>query len=216
MNWVLHEPGKSAPLEMAPQRFEEMLGQAKAIEGLRTRVRLRHQSGGVILYGPVGVGKRTMARLFAKALLCEEPLASGSSCNRCSACDAFEGARSIAYTEFDARVGEPREIARRLVAEVRYGFLADRTGIVIRNADLYEPQEVDVFLKTLEETPSLTTFVLLASDLKRMRVAVQSRCALYRLRCLKPDEIQQLGKTLSEAHGMRFDEPVLDLLAVAS
>lgn len=212
----LHEFAKPTPREMAPRRFEEVLGQARAVGGLSKRVRSGDQSGGVILYGPAGVGKRTLARLFAKAVLCEGPLPSGSPCNRCPACRAFDEERGMGYTEFDARDGQPREIARGLVAEAGYVSFADRTVIVIRNADLYEPEDVDVFLKTLEEPPTLTTFVLLASDLKRMRVAVQSRCDHYRLRPLLPDQTKQLGKALSEAHGMRLDELVLDLLAVAS
>ena len=215
-NSISRELVESGPEELGPRRFEEVVGQTRAIKGLRERVSQWKLSGGVVLYGPEGVGKRTIARLFAKALLCDASQPSGSPCDRCSACLDFNRGCSFGYTELDARHGKPLETARGLVAEVRSGFLADRTVVVIRNADLYKPQEVDVFLKTLEEPSAQTSFVLLATDLKRMRVTVQSRCAHYRLRPLPPQEIKQLCEMLSKAYGMRFDEPILDLLAVAS
>jgi DNA polymerase III gamma/tau subunit len=170
----------------------------------------------VILYGPAGVGKRTLARLYAKAVLCEAPPPEVAPCNGCAACQGFEELRSSGYIELDVRNGRGAERARELIKIARYQPWTNRRVITIANADTYAPEAFDVLLKTLEETPSATTFVLLASDLRGIRLAGQSRCVIYRLRPLDPEAARQHARSLCEAHGIDCHEQVLDFLAAAS
>jgi DNA polymerase III gamma/tau subunit len=197
------------------RRFADILGQRNAVEGLQRRVRTGDHSTGVILYGPEGVGKRTLARLYARAILCAAPSLEEAPCNGCAACRDFEMG-SLGYVELDVRDGRGAERARELITIARSQSWTDRRVITVVNADAYAPDAFDVLLKTLEETPSATTFVLLARDLKSVRLAGQSRCVVYRLRPLEPQAARQHARSLCEAHGVDCDEQVLDLLAAVS
>jgi DNA polymerase III gamma/tau subunit len=210
------EAQKAAPRNVAPRRFEEVIGRRNAVDSLRTWVQSRDVRGGVILYGPEGVGKRTLARLFAKAVLCERPEQFGSPCNSCDSCRHFDERSSMGYAEFDPSTFQSEHTVRDFLDELRRGSFADRDVVVVRNADLCELRRIDAFLQTLEELQTEATFILLVDELKRMRLAVQSRCKQLRLRPLQTDEIAQLCRELAEAKGVQVDEPVLDLLAVAS
>ncbi len=123
---------------------------------------------------------------------------------------------SLGYVELDVCDGRGAERARELITIARSQPWTDRRVIAIANADAYEPEAFDVLLKTLEETPSATTFVLLARDLKGIRLAGQSRCVIYRLRPLGPAEAKQQARALFDSHTIVYDERVLDVLVAMS
>jgi len=197
------------------RRFENILGQQNVIRGLRDRVRSRTHKGGLILHGPNGVGKRTLANLFARALLCVSSDEFGSPCNCCASCQAFDQSSVWDFIEFDSIAGDPLEIARRFREEVRFAPQSGRRVIAIANADAYEARESDVFLKVLEETPTPTTFIFMASDLRSVSDTIRSRCRAYRLRPLGLDQMTRLANDFAMIWRQPCEDDALRLLAAA-
>lgn len=209
--------GDKARAWNGPERFDEVVGQDRAVNALRRWV-LEKETGGLILCGPNGVGKRTLAHLLAKAIYCQDGLADGSPCGKCDHCRNIDDGRlMVGYVRFDAANSLKEEKLRSFVVDIRGNSLADEQVIIVENVDRFEPSKIDIFLKTLEETPAKTTFVLLATQISRVRPAVRSRCSPHLfVRPLTKQQTHELAMRLSAALGLQLKEDVLSLVALLS
>lgn len=189
-----------------------VLGHTKTATALRERVRDSRHDTGIILHGSKGVGKRTLARLYARAVLCETPTEAGEACRTCGQCVSFIKSRPIGYTWLDATKDGDEKTARKLVGELNVGSVAARRVIVVGNADRCTNGAFDALLKTLEEPKSPITFILLAQVLAEVRLAGQSRCELYRLRPLDREDARVTLEAMLCAAGTSIDQRALDVL----
>ncbi|WP_187278451.1 AAA family ATPase [Methylobacterium sp. WL64] len=196
--------------------FDEVLGHGHVVKALRQRVRRADHGTGLLLYGPPGVGKRTLACLYAKAVLCDEPTPQGASCNRCEACREFERTGGLGYGYADLARTDARDRARDLVRIARTAAFSKRVVLLIANVDACEADAFDVLLKTLETPPAGVTFVLMGRDLREMRLAGVSRCRVYRMRPVTALQAQVYTRSLLETHGVACDEQVVSVLAAAA
>jgi DNA polymerase III, delta subunit len=133
-----------------PKRFEEVLGQDELVSALARRVTTKDHSQHIVLHGPEGSGKLTLARLYAQALQCDEPTPNGSPCHSCAACLAFNPrGGGLNYVEIDAEtqgdVEYAYELLQFLIGNLR---IADRSAIVVKNADNLCVRAADMLLKT--------------------------------------------------------------------
>jgi hypothetical protein len=159
-----------------PKSFSEVFGQHHIVEAIRRRVKSGDHSRPLLLSGPYGAGKRTLARLYAKRLLCEGlDQESLDPCGVCAPCKAFSSGAIWGYLEFD--MARPRivEGARYHLEQLKHEPISERRAIVLRDPD-YSPDATDAFLKTLENGAKKTTFILLTTDEERTRPAILSRC----------------------------------------
>ncbi|QDO89897.1 DNA polymerase III subunit delta' [Ornithinimicrobium ciconiae] len=173
--------------------FDELVGQAPLIEQLRTAVSTPGAMTHAWLFtGPPGSGRSKAARAFAAALQCEGPGAPG--CGQCQACrTVLAGSHADliveATSETFIRVGRARELA--LAAGSRPGVGRWRV-LIIEDADRLNDQAADALLKSLEEPPPRTVWMLCAPSLEDILVTVRSRCRHLRLRTPPVDDVAEL------------------------
>ncbi len=170
--------------------WDEMVGQRQATEYLRTAV-AREQVGHAYLFvGPPGSGKKTSARAFACAILCED-----GGCGACGVCFRVKKGYHP-----DVRIVRPEGAASYMVPQIREIIrevgLAPVEGphklFVIEDADMFNDASANAFLKTLEEPPPDTTIILLATAFDSVLPTIASRCQVVRFRRLPPDAARQL------------------------
>ena len=198
-----------------PARFGDIIGQAGAVEGLRRRL-WSGADRSILLYGPKGVGKLTLARLYAKAVFCAKWASGQSPCGQCESCMNFDSGTILGYTEFDASRHNSLEAARLLANELKADAIPDQRVYVVRSADSYSSQSFDVFLKRFEDLPSSITFILLAEDLRKVRLAIQSRCEIWAMKPLNLIDSKSLAQRFCSAYGLDYDDALLTLVAQAS
>ena len=199
-----------------PAKFEQMVGQSHVLHALTnalTQQRLHHA---YLFSGTRGVGKTSLARLFAKGLNCEQGV-TALPCGQCSACVEIAEGRFVDLIEVDAASRTKVDDTRELLDNVQYRPSRGRYKVyLIDEVHMLSRSSFNALLKTLEEPPEHVKFLLATTDPQRLPVTVLSRCLQFNLKSLTQDEISaQLANVLT-AESLEFEASALALLAKAA
>jgi len=196
-----------------PRRFTEMVGQEHVLKALVNALddgRLHHA---YLFTGTRGVGKTSIARLFAKSLNCEVGISS-EPCGKCTACLEIAEGRFVDLIEVDAASRTKVEDTRELLENVQYAPTHGRFKIyLIDEVHMLSGHSFNALLKTLEEPPPHIKFLLATTDPQKLPVTILSRCLQFNLKNMIPQRIvDHLAHVLTEEN-LPYDEPSLWLLA---
>ncbi len=199
-----------------PQTFHELVGQShvkQALVNALTQNRLHHA---YLFTGTRGVGKTTIARIFAKSLNCDEGI-SAQPCGQCSSCKDIESGRYIDLLEIDAASRTKVEDTREILDNVQYAPTRGRYKVyLIDEVHMLSKHSFNALLKTLEEPPEHVKFLLATTDPQKLPVTILSRCLQFNLNALSQTEIlQQLEYVLNEEQ-LSFDTQALQIIAKAA
>jgi DNA polymerase-3 subunit gamma/tau len=196
-----------------PAKFAELVGQehvkAALINGL-TNQRLHHA---YLFTGTRGVGKTTIARIFAKSLNCETGI-SAEPCGQCGTCLDVDAGRFVDLIEIDAasrtKVGDTREI----LDNVQYAPTRGRYKVyLIDEVHMLSRHSFNALLKTLEEPPEHVKFLLATTDPQKLPVTILSRCLQFNLQALSIKQISEQLVRIMQAEQLPFEQEALELLA---
>ena len=199
-----------------PRKFEDMLGQEHVLRALTNALdhdRLHHA---YLFTGTRGVGKTTVARIFAKCLNCEKGVSS-TPCGECSACVQVDEGRFLDLIEVDAASRTGVDDTRELMDNVAYAPGAGRYKVyLIDEVHMFSKSSFNALLKTLEEPPPHVKFLLATTDPQKLPVTVLSRCLQFNLKHM-PDQLLRpyLGKLL-DAEKITYDEAAVAHIAQAA
>ncbi len=202
-------------LKWRPRTFNEVIGQPHVVQALSNGLdndRLHHA---FLFTGTRGVGKTTLARIFAKSLNCEKGVSS-NPCGECSICREVDEGRFVDLIEIDAASRTRVEDTREILDNVQYAPTRGRYKIyLIDEVHMLSNSSFNALLKTLEEPPSHVKFLLATTDPQKLPVTVLSRCLRFQLKRIQDQEIAgQLEKILIN-EGIPFEPEALRLIAKA-
>lgn len=200
-------------IKWRPAKFADLVGQehvkSALINGL-TNQRLHHA---YLFTGTRGVGKTSIARIFAKSLNCETGV-TAEPCGQCQTCLDVDAGRFVDLIEIDAasrtKVGDTREI----LDNVQYAPTRGRYKIyLIDEVHMLSRHSFNALLKTLEEPPEHVKFLLATTDPQKLPVTILSRCLQFNLQALVPEQIQQQLQMILQQEQIPFEREALALLA---
>lgn len=199
-----------------PRQFSELVGQQHvktALANALTSSRLHHA---YLFTGTRGVGKTTIARIFAKSLNCETGI-TATPCGQCSACQEIDAGNFVDLLEIDAASRTKVEDTRDLLDNVQYAPSRGRFKVyLIDEVHMLSRHSFNALLKTLEEPPPHVKFLLATTDPQKLPVTVLSRCLQFSLKALTVAQIEQHLATVLQAEHISFETPALALLAKAA
>lgn len=196
------------------QTFDDVMGQDHVVRTLQNAIKLGKVAHAYLFCGTRGTGKTTTARLLAKALNCVNG-PTPKPCNECEFCRRITEGSAMDITELDAAshrgvddIAEIRENVKFPPMELRYKvFIIDEVHQLSKDAK-------DAFLKTLEEPPSHTIFILATTEPQSIPVTIRSRCQQFDFRRGSLKDIRDRLKYVAESEGVKVDDDALDLISV--
>ena len=199
-----------------PQNFQEMVGQQHVLRALLTALDENRLHHAYLFTGTRGVGKTTIARIFAKCLNCETGVSS-TPCGTCRSCTEIAEGRHIDLIEVDAASRTKVEDTRDLLDNVQYAPTRGRYKIyLIDEVHMLSGHSFNALLKTLEEPPPHVKFLFATTDPQKLPVTILSRCLQFNLKRMPVDMIgAYLAKVLTEEQ-VEFEEPALRIIARAA
>jgi len=199
-----------------PRKFAEMVGQEHVVRALTNALTSGRVHHAFLFTGTRGVGKTTVARIFAKSLNCETGVGA-DPCGTCSACREIDEGRFVDLIEVDAASRTKVEDTRELLENVQYAPARGRYKVyLVDEVHMLSVNSFNALLKTLEEPPPHVKFLLATTDPQKLPITVVSRCLQFHLKRLPPGLIAERMRRILEAEGVAFDAPSLPLLARAA
>lgn len=196
-----------------PKSFSELKGQdyvTKALINALTRDQLHHA---YLFTGTRGVGKTTIARIFAKCLNCEQGVVA-VPCGQCQACMAIDNGRFLDLIEVDAASKTKVEDTRDLLENVQYAPSSGRYKVyLIDEVHMLSGHSFNALLKTLEEPPAHVKFILATTDPQKIPATILSRCLNFHLRAISETEIKTQLAYILDQEQQTYDEGALTLIA---
>lgn len=199
-----------------PHNFAEVVGQEHVLTALANGLSLGRLHHAYLFSGTRGVGKTSIARLFAKGLNCETGI-TATPCGVCETCREIDEGRFVDLLEIDAASRTKIEDTRELLDNVQYTPVRGRFKVyLIDEVHMLSRHSFNALLKTLEEPPEYVKFLLATTDPQKLPVTILSRCLQFHLKALAPDQIRaQLEKVLT-AEAIPFEARALLQLARAA
>ncbi|NHB97164.1 DNA polymerase III subunit gamma/tau [Photorhabdus stackebrandtii] len=199
-----------------PQIFSDVIGQEYVLTALANGLshgRLHHA---YLFSGTRGVGKTTIARLFAKGLNCETGI-TDKPCGKCANCLEIEQGRFVDLIEIDAASRTKVEDTRELLDNVQYAPARGRFKVyLIDEVHMLSRHSFNALLKTLEEPPEHVKFLLATTDPQKLPVTILSRCLQFHLKALGVDQISDQLEHILKAEHLESDNRARQLLARAA
>jgi DNA polymerase-3 subunit gamma/tau len=199
-----------------PQVFDEVVGQRLITDTLKNAIRTERVAHGYIFSGARGVGKTTTARVLAKALNCAQG-PTMTPCGECPSCREIAAGNSIDVMEIDAASNRGIDEIRELRENARYLPARDRYKIfIIDEAHMLTTEAFNALLKTLEEPPPRSLFILATTEPHKLPSTIQSRCQHFSFRLLDYQEIFSRLQWVCEQENIKADEGALSAVTQAA
>ena len=199
-----------------PKQFNEVVGQESVIKILKNTIKTGHIGHAYLFSGPRGTGKTTIAKIFARAVNCNNPQ-EGELCNTCENCQLSSSKECLDIIEIDAAsnngVDEIRELRNKvniLPSELKYKvYIIDEVHMLSIGA-------FNALLKTLEEPPHHVIFILATTDPQKIPPTIISRCQCFQFKKMTPIETQNHLKKIALQESILIDDDVLEEIAKSS
>ena len=199
-----------------PKTFADVVGQEHIITALANGLKDNRLHHAYLFSGTRGVGKTSIARLFAKGLNCVHGVTS-TPCGECENCKAIEQGNFIDLIEIDAASRTKVEDTRELLDNVQYKPVVGRFKVyLIDEVHMLSRHSFNALLKTLEEPPEYVKFLLATTDPQKLPVTILSRCLQFHLKALDETQISQHLAHILTQENIPFEEPALVKLAKAA
>ena len=199
-----------------PRRFAELVGQEHVVRALTNALdsgRLHHA---FLFTGTRGVGKTTIARIFAKSLNCEQGT-SAEPCGECGACRDIDAGRFMDLLEIDAASNTGVDDVREVIENAQYMPGRGRMKVyLIDEVHMLSKAAFNALLKTLEEPPGHVKFLLATTDPQKLPVTVLSRCLQFNLKRLDEEQISGQITKILEAEGIAAESGAVRQLSRAA
>ncbi|MDP2741226.1 MAG: DNA polymerase III subunit gamma/tau [bacterium] len=199
-----------------PQVFAEIIGQEHIVQTLTNSISANNISHAYLFSGPRGSGKTTTARVFAKAINCQDR-SSFEPCNKCNSCLEIMAQKSIDLIEIDAASHTGVDDVRALIDGIRFSPVSSKYKVfIIDECHQLSKSAVNALLKTLEEPPSHAVFILATTEIHKMIPTIISRCQRFDFKRLKIAEIIKKLEFISKKENVKLEDSALSLIALNS
>ena len=197
-----------------PLSFDTVVGQTALTTTLKNAVKSGKLAHAYLFCGPRGVGKTTCARIFAKAINCQNPTADGEACNECESCQSFNEQRSLNIFELDAASNNSVEHIKTLMEQTRIPPQLGRDKVfIIDEVHMLSTAAFNAFLKTLEEPPAHVIFILATTEKHKILPTILSRCQIYDFERMTVRNTVDHLKHVAEKEGITYEEQALAVIA---
>ena len=197
-----------------PMSFDTVVGQAALTTTLKNAVKSGKLAHAYLFCGPRGVGKTTCARIFAKAINCQNPTADGEACNMCESCQSFNEQRSLNIFELDAASNNSVEHIKTLMEQTRIPPQVGKYKVfIIDEVHMLSTAAFNAFLKTLEEPPAHVIFILATTEKHKILPTILSRCQIYDFERMTVQNTVNHLKGVAEKEGIQYEEAALAVIA---
>ncbi len=189
-----------------PKNFSEVRGQEHICRTLVNSIKNQKIAQAYLLTGTRGIGKTTVARIFAKAIRCENLSTDGNPCLACPSCLEIDGGHSLNYLEIDGASNNSVDDMRELIESVQYLPTNGKYKVyVIDEVHMLSVSAFNALLKTLEEPPEHVVFIFATTDPQKLLGTVLSRCQRFDFKNSTIDETQRLLIDIAKEEGIEFE-----------
>ncbi|MCS6790297.1 MAG: DNA polymerase III subunit gamma/tau [Bacteroidia bacterium] len=197
-----------------PVSFSQVVGQPFVVQTLRNALKHGKIAHAYLFFGPRGVGKTTCARILARAVNCESLTPEGDPCGVCPSCQRFAEGRSFNLIEIDAASHNSVEDIRLIVEQVQLSPPEGRYKVyIIDEAHMLTTSAFNAFLKTLEEPPPHTIFILATTEKHKIPATILSRCQRFDFRRIPTEAIAEHLRAIAQKEGVEAEREALFLIA---
>lgn len=188
-----------------PKRFEEVIGQEHITRSLQNALSRDQIGHAYILTGTRGIGKTTIARMFAKSLRCENRQENGNPCGHCNSCEDFDSQSSMNVIEIDGASNNSVDDVRDLISNVQYLPTVGKYKVyIIDEVHMLSTNAFNALLKTLEEPPAHAVFILATTEPEKLLGTVLSRCQRFDFRNAALPDLVKHVKHIANVEGISF------------
>jgi len=197
-----------------PKRFSEVVGQPSVVTTLKNAIRFDKIAHAYLFSGSRGVGKTTLARLFAKALNCSERTDDGEPCNLCTSCLEITSGQSLDVIEIDGASNRGIDDIRQINETVGYAPSQGKYKIyIIDEVHMLTKEAFNALLKTLEEPPARAKFFFATTEPHKVLPTIISRCQRFDLGRILPSQIAAKLEEISRDQNRPIEQEAIQQIA---
>ena len=197
-----------------PADFDEIKGQDAIVTTLRNQIKANRIGHAYLFCGTRGTGKTSAAKVFARAVNCENPV-DGNPCGQCESCRSIAAGTSLNVIEMDAASNNGVDDARQIKDSVVYSPTGARYKVyIIDEAHQITKDAFNALLKTMEEPPAYVIFILATTEPHKIPLTILSRCQRYDFKRIDTDTIGDRLKEVAEHEGITVEDKALRYISM--
>lgn len=199
-------------IEYRPKNFKEIIGLDRVKDILTESLRQNRYAPAYLFHGSLSSGKTTVARVFSRAILCENRKEDMSPCNECDSCKAFLEGKHPGYEEIDSANDASKSDIKDIKKSLSYESIGSRKIIVFDECHNISTAGNDALLKVLEEGRDNVTIIFCTTDPDKMVPALKSRCWSFRMPLPTEEQVEDKLKLICSDRGIEYEIDALKMI----